>query len=147
MLEKFLSLLDRHGGRIETWPESEAATAFAARDPNAAQALEQARRLERALDSWQAPDPPPGLRGRLASIPAMEDAPRTPAWMAALGALLGGTGWRAAGGMAFALAAGVTLGLSSFGTDTLPLTLADPVASIESEVEAFALDLIEENQT
>lgn len=147
MLEKFLNLLDRHGGRIESWPESEAAAAFASRNPKAAQALAQARRLERAMDRWQAPEPPPGLRGRLASIPAMEDAPGTPAWMATLRGLLGGAGWRAAGSMAIALAAGVAVGLSSFGSDMLPLLLADPVTSIESEVEAFALDLIEENES
>lgn len=141
MLEKFLRLLDRRGGRIESWPESEAATAYSDRDPEAARALDQARRLERVLDSWHAPEPPPGLRGRLASIPAMERAQRTSSWSVALRVFLGGLGWRAATGMAVALITGIAVGLSSFGSGALDLAMGDPVAGIESEAIALAMDL------
>lgn len=144
MTTRFTELLDRHGGRLEDWPprEREAARAFAARDPEAARALAAAREIDRLLDRWVAPEPAPGLRQRLASIPALHPAPR-PLWRIVFEAVIGASPARmAVSGFATALALGVAMGMSPAGS--LLDDVIEPATVVDVEFASLAQSMIEE---
>lgn len=76
-------LIDRYGGVLAVWPDEARARAEAAAlsDPAFAAALDEARRLDAALDALSAPEPlPPGYATRIAAR-AVEAADRLPAWL------------------------------------------------------------------
>ncbi len=141
----FGELLDRHGGRIERWPERdrEAARAFAERDRAAASELARAECLELALDDWHAPGPSPDLRRRIASVPALEGVPEPEpqvpnGWVAwTLGR------WREAGGILVALALGIATGVSPVGAALDEVI--DPGTGLEMEIDLLVQGLLEED--
>lgn len=107
---RFQELLEVHGAALDTWPEAERAGAvrLVAASTEARRLLEDAKRLDLALDGLQPPPPSDLLRARLDRLPE---------------ASVGSPGQRRPGGriLAASVAAAALVGIVLGGAGTLML--------------------------
>jgi hypothetical protein len=135
--ERFLHLLDRHGGDLARWPAAEGAAAalLAQIDPEVRALLAADRRIETAWSLSRPAAPESALSARiLAALPsgARERPPGAAAALRELLFELGG--WRlAAPAFALALALGIAAGLALEPVPTFDLLDLAGFAELSSE--------------
>lgn len=126
--DRFRALLDVHGAALDTWPPADRAGAarLVATSAEARRCLEEARRLDLALDGLRPPPPSDLLRARLDRLPgAAAESPGR-----------GRLGTRA---LAASVAAAAVLGMVLGGAGTLmmrPVGSSAGVAATPSEATA-----------
>ncbi|MGC5702112.1 hypothetical protein J4P02_18095 [Pseudomonas sp. NFXW11] len=114
--ERFAHLADAYGANLQHWPASERSAAqvlLDSRQPQALQALQQARWLDQQLDSYQLPAPDPALVRQIVASAAAH-RPRARFWSHYSG-WLASLGW-------------VGVGLTGVAAGMLAVTLSLPLA-------------------
>ena len=123
--ERFEQLIDAYGARPERWPESERAAAeqWLAATPGAAARLDQARRLDQALDAWSLAPASAVLWEKVVASAPLPRLVRRPARL-----------WWAGAGLAAACAMGMVVGanLADVGLTPASTTAAATGAMVSS---------------
>jgi hypothetical protein len=120
-LDRMQHLLDAYGADPARWParERDAAEVLAAASPDAARLLDQARRVDSALDAFAVAPATQALHDAILRSARRVDPPRRPTWRELVGEFLPVRPlWPNLAGLAAAAILGIGIGLTDLGTGT-----------------------------